>query len=154
MLGLGHHAPRARPTGPRAVEKLTEYARRLPRALVFPFGFAQRAGDLAPQPLVACETNHIVHTVGFAPSHQLLAAKARVAAQNDSCLFPPRANLRDDALDFGQTPRAGILVRRTQPRAQQMISRENVQRQGTVVVVVAMEKPRLLLAVQRRVGRV
>ena len=52
--------------------------------------------------------------------------------------------------------RAGrrVLVGRPQPRAQQLIAGEDVQRQVTVAVVVAVEEALRLMAVERDVGRI
>ncbi len=41
-----------------------------------------------------------------------------------------------------------------QPRTQHLLSAENVERQIAIVVVVAVEEPAFLLAVQRQVGGV
>ncbi len=41
-----------------------------------------------------------------------------------------------------------------QPRAQNLLSAKHVQRQITIAVVIAVEEPPLLLAVQRQVGGV
>jgi hypothetical protein len=84
----------------------------------------------------------------LAPAHQLLAAEARVGTQEDRNVRPTLPDLRHDALDFLARPGGRIKVRSTQLRAQQMFAREDIQRQVTVVVVVAMKEPTLLMPVQ------
>jgi hypothetical protein len=64
------------------------------------------------------------------------------------------ANLRDNTFDLRNTSGTGVDIRGPQPRTQQLVSAENVQRQIAVVVVVAMEEARFLLPVQRGVGGV
>src|SRR3989442_8517780 len=71
-----------------------------------------------------------------------------------SHLRPPLANLRDDPCDFLGAARAGVLVGRPQPRAQEVVAAEDVQRQGAIVVVVAVEEAPLLPPMQRRVSGV
>src|SRR6202162_2276315 len=154
LFRFGDHPPRSRPAFLGAIGELTEHPRRFSRAPVLLLGLVHGAADDPSQALVAREAEYIVHRAGFAPSQQLLPAKTRVGSQDDAGLRPPRANLPHDALHFFQTSRAGVDVRGPQPRTQQMISTENVQWQIAVVSVVAVEKPRLLLPVQRRVGGV
>lgn len=54
--------------------------------------------------------------------------------------------------DFRQAPRGSIAVGLPQPCAQNMLATEGIQRQITVAVIVAMEEPSFLLAVQRQIG--
>ena len=71
------------------------------------------------------------------------------------CVFGQRcADLRDDALELFDAARAGVLIGLAQPHAEDLVAREDVQRQVAVVVVVAVEETSLLLAVQRRIGGV
>jgi hypothetical protein len=65
----------------------------------------------------------------LAPLHQLLPAEARVGAQDDLDLRPGRADLAHDPLYFRFAACRRVLIRRPQPRAQQVLSREHVQRQ-------------------------
>ena len=64
------------------------------------------------------------------------------------------AQLRHDTLEFLHAARCPILIRGAQPCAQQMFSAEDVQRQVAVAPVVAVEKPTLLVTVQRIIGRI
>jgi len=90
----------------------------------------QRGADFIKlQSLIPREPEHIIHRVFFAPHHQLLAAETGVRPQDDAALRPACADLPHDALHFFETPRAGILIRGPQPRTQQMIPAEHVQRQ-------------------------
>src|SRR3990172_11902881 len=154
LFRFGHHAPRSRPALLGAISELTEHPRGFSGTPVLLLGFLHGPADDAPQPLVSREAEHVVQRLFFAPGHQLLAAEARVRPQEDAHLRPARANLPHHALHFFQASRTGILIRRPQPRTQQMIPAEHVQRQIAVVPVVAVEKTTFLLPMQRRVGGV
>ena len=73
---------------------------------------------------------------GLAPGHQLLAAEARVTTQHDAHLGPLGAQLGHDALDLVERTGRPVDVSWPEPRAQQLIAREDVQRQVAVAVVV------------------
>src|SRR5208282_5614809 len=95
---------------------------------------------LPPQPCVARQTENVVHTVAFTPLHQFLAAEPGVGAQDDLRLRPAGPYLRHDALHLDETACAGVLIGGPQPRAQQMLSTEDVERQVTVVAVIAVKE--------------
>ena len=61
---------------------------------------------------------------------------------------------RDDARDLLDRPGASVDVRRPELGRQQMPAAEHVERQVAVAVVVAVEEPAFLMAVQRIVGGV
>lgn len=84
--------------------------------------------DEAPQPLVACEAEHVLHAVLFAPGHQLFAAEAGVGPQNDLHFRPAVSNLFHQALHFRFTACRGILIGGAQTRTQQVLATEDVQR--------------------------
>ena len=64
------------------------------------------------------------------------------------------ANLPDDAFELLDAAGRGILIRLAQPRTQQMLAAEDVQRQVTVATVVAVTESPFLMTVQRVVGRI
>src|SRR5215469_18335002 len=53
ILGLGHYPPRLRPTRPRSIGELAEYASRLKRALVLAFRLGHRRTNFRFQALIA-----------------------------------------------------------------------------------------------------
>jgi hypothetical protein len=57
-------------------------------------------------------------------------------------------------LNFLERPGAGVALSRAQPRTQQVIATEDIQRQIAVVAVVAVKKATLLFPVQRIIGGV
>jgi hypothetical protein len=59
-----------------------------------------------------------------------------------------------NAFDLFQCARAGIEVGGPQTHSQQMLSAHNVERQVTVVVIEAVKKALLLMAMQRQIGRI
>ena len=69
-------------------------------------------------------------------------------------LGPALAQLRHDAAHFFNRTGSRVLVGRPQPRTQQLVAGEDVQRQIAVAVVVAVEEALRLMAVERDVGRV
>ena len=135
--------------------KLREYPRRLPRARVLGGRLGQLRRDQAPQSGVARHPEDVVDPLLLlGPVHQLVAAEAAVAAQDDVHLAPSGANLFHDPLDLGQAPVGRIPVGFPQPHTQQVFAGEDVQRQVAVLIVVAVEEAPLLLAVQFHVGGV
>src|SRR5438046_3139142 len=115
----------------RAIRELGKHPRRLARLLVSLFCFLQLRRNLALQPGVASQAKHIVHLVLLAPAHQLFPAETRIGTQDDAHLGPAVANLLHDPLHLFPATRAGILVRGTLPRTQQVIAAE---RQVAVLV--------------------
>ena len=137
-----------------AVAELREDAGRLAGRLVLLPRLAHLPLQQSAQALVACQSENVIHAMLFAPVHQFFAAEAGIGAHHDLDPRPALANLADDALDFFDGPCRPVLIRRTQSRAQQMISGKDVQRQIAVAVVVAVKEAPLLMPVQRDVGRV
>ena len=67
-------------------------------------------------------------------------------------LRPALPQLRHDAADLFKRTLRRILVGRPEPRAQQLVTGKDVQRQIAVAVVIAVEEPLRLMAVQRDIG--
>jgi hypothetical protein len=86
--------------------------------------------------------------------HQRLAGKAAVGAQQHPHAWPACPDLRDDAGHLLHRAGRGVDVRAPQLRRQQVPAAEHVERQVTVAIVVAVEEPAFLMAVQRIVGGV
>jgi hypothetical protein len=101
------------------------------------------------QSLVARQTQQIADTVRFTPTHDRVPAEPRVTADHNPCLRPPRTDLGHDALKLLNAAGRTVLVRWPQPRAQQVLTAEDVQRQIAIAPVVAMEEATFLLTVQR-----
>src|SRR5262249_46286315 len=95
-----------------------------------------------------------IDVVGFAPTHQIFAAKAAVAAQQDRHAGPLLPKLSHDPLDVRQAAGRGVDVAGPQERGQRVIAAENVQRQITIIAIVAVKKPPQLLAVNGGVGSI
>ena len=85
-------------------------------------------------------------------AHQVVAAEAAVGADHDRGPRPMLADVADDAGDLLRRAVGGIIGRRSKLRRQQMPAAEDVQRQIAVAIVVAVEVPTFLLAVERIVG--
>jgi hypothetical protein len=100
MLGLGDDPARAAPTAQRAPGEVGEAAGGTPLRQALQLGPSQVVGDGANQALVAREAEDIVDTVRLTPSHELVAGKPRIGAQQDLHPWPPGPNLADDARDL------------------------------------------------------
>ena len=111
-------------------------------------------GDLRDEPRVAGETEHEVDPVLFAPRHQHLAAEAGIGPQKNAHPRPAGPDLGDDARDFLDRSGASADVGRPELGRQQVPAAEHIERQVAVAVIVAVEEPFLLMAVQRIVGGV
>ena len=90
----------------------------------------------------------------FTPAEQVIPAKARVGPDDDRDLRPALPNPADDPFQFLHRSRGPIDIGTPQPGAQQMLPREDVQREITVVAVVSVKEPAFLLAMDRVVGRI
>ena len=117
-------------------------------------GRRQLFGDLGQEPRVLGQTQEVVHPVGLAPGHEILAGKARIRAQHDPGSGPARADPRHDALDFLPGPGGAIDVGAPELGRQQVLAAEDIERQIAVAVIVAVEETALLVAVDRVVGGV
>src|ERR1700730_3953740 len=117
-------------------------------------GFMHLSSNDLSQPLIARQPEHKVHAMVFAPTHQLVTAEPGVPAQDDFHFRPRYPNLRHNPLYFLKAAERRVVVGFPQTRAQNMLSAEDVQRQITIAVVIAVEEPPLLLAVQRQVGSI
>ncbi len=154
VLRLANHPTRSAPALARAVAKVTKAPRPLPGVTMRLARLIHPLAQHAHQTAVARQTQHIADIVRLTPVHQPLAAKSRVATDVDARPRPALPDPPNNALELLLTPRRRVDVRRPQPRAQQMLAAEDVQRQVAVVAVVAVEEAALLLAVQRVVGGV
>ena len=154
MLGLGDHAPLAAPAVERAPGEVGEAAGRATLGQALGLGCGQIVGDGADQTLVAGEPEQVVDPVGFAPTHQRLAREARVGPQQDLDPRPTRPDPGDDPRHLLEGARRSVDVRAPESGRQQLAAAEHVQRQVAVAVIVAIEEPAFLVAVQRVVGGV
>src|SRR5215469_15309101 len=110
--------------------------------------------DRSNQPVVLRQTKYKMHSVRLTPSHQLVARKAAVGTQQNPHLRPAAANLPDNAGHLLHGTVGRIHARAPQLRCQQMPPAENVKRQITVAVIIAVKEPALLAAVHRIIGRI
>ncbi len=119
---------------------------------MLPLRLPQLLADLLQQPVIFGQPEHVVQLVLLAPAHQLVSTEARIGPQHNLGLRPHPPQSPDHPRHLRQRPLGGVDVRWTQPRAQQLFVHKDVQRQITVVAVVAVKEPPLLVSVQRIVG--
>lgn len=110
--------------------------------------------NLLLQPCVAREAEHEVHAIFLAPHHQARAREARIGAHQDAHPRPAFPVPADDPRQLDIGSRRLVDVRTPQLGRQQMPAARHVQRQIAIAVVVAVEEPAFLLAVQGIVRRV
>ena len=89
-----------------------------------------------------------------APVEHLLAAKAGVTAPDDAHLGPGTPQAFDQQRQNRPRMLGGVDLRGAQIRYQQLLAAEDIQRQKTVVVVVAMEEAAFLAPMDGIVGGV
>ena len=90
----------------------------------------------------------------FAPVHQAVAGKTRVAAQDDARVRPAVANARDERGQHVDRPHRRVAVRGAQLGDEHMVAAGHVQGQVAIAAVVAVKKLALLIAMHRVVRRV
>src|ERR1700733_4106380 len=89
--------------------------------------------------LIACSSR----SLRARPNRKL----TRFAAQQNTCLRPAATDLRDNACHLLDRTGGAVDVRPPQPGRQQMTTTEDVERQITVTIIIAVEEPALLVAV-------
>lgn len=130
-------------------------SRRLPGDFATQFGLFHLSRDFTQQPWILRQSEQIKDVLLlFAPRHNFFVAETAVAAQHDFRLRPTLANRRHYSLHFGQHAVPRALVRRPQPRAQQIVATKNVERQVNLIVVIAVKMPPFLLPMHAVVGRI
>ena len=94
----------------------------------------------------------MVDTVRLTPSHQLVVGKAAVGPESDAHPPPFLADLRDNARYLFDRTVTARDVRAPLAGQQQVPTAEHVERQITVLLIIAVEEPAFLPATQRDVG--
>ena len=124
-------------------------------------GFDNGYGGLAADPLcfleqdiVARQAEDVIHGISFAPTHQVLAREAAVAAQQDVDVGPTFADHPDDAPDLVARTPGAIDVGGSELGEQEMAAAEDIEGQETAVFVIAVEEGVLLAPMGFHVGGV
>src|ERR1700752_795073 len=136
------------------IAEFAEHPRRLPRLPPLLRRLVHLSSDDLPQSLIARHAEHKGHVVAFAPAHQRITAESGISAQDDSYRRPGGPNLPHDPFYFCQAPEGCVVIGLSQPRAQNLFSAKNVERQIAVAIVITVEEPALLFAVQSQIGGV
>lgn len=134
------------------IRELNKHARRHLRLFVLVRGLIDGFCKQTAQALVARETEYEIDLVLLTPTTHFIAAKSRVAAQDDPHPRPTLSNLADDARDLAQAAGGGLDVGAPQPHSQQVLPAKDIQRQVTVFVIVAVNEAALLTAMQFHIG--
>ena len=92
VLGLADNPPLPAPTVARAIAEVVEHPRRLARRGTEAPRFRNLLAEHCLKAGIACQTEHIIDAVRFAPPHQLVGGEAAVAAQDDAHP-PPRSRI-------------------------------------------------------------
>jgi hypothetical protein len=107
---------------------------------------------LVREPFVASQPEHVLHAVRLAPVHEIVTAEAAIGTDDDGGCGPMSADVVHNAGNlFGRS--IGSVVRRGPGLGcQQMPAAEDIQWQKAIAVVVAVEVPTFLIAVERIIG--
>ena len=95
--------------------------------------------DLGNQPVVLGQPKDKMYIVRVAPGHQIVAGKATVGAHQNAHIGPLAANLEDNAGHLLDGTGGRVQARARQLLCQQMPPTEDVERQTTAAVVIAVE---------------
>ena len=105
------------------------------------------------QTTILGQTQHVVElAIVLAVPHDLITTKPRVPTHNDSHLWPRRSDLFDYSSQLGEHPAGRILIGLAQPRTQQVLATEDIQRQVAILGIIAVEILPLLITVKRIIG--
>lgn len=105
VFRLANDAPLARPGLARLIVEVAEAPRRLTSAFMGDAGFFDLFAQRTLQALVARQPQHVAHVMGFAPSHDRLAAEPGIATDHDTRLRPTGADLDNDPFELVDTAR-------------------------------------------------
>ena len=151
-FGLGDHAAFAAPAVARAIAEALVAADRLLRIVRIPLQpvpqIVHQRLDPVFQPIIARQSQHVIHAARRAPRHQLVAAVGPVGADQDRHLrksLPQPVHERRDRLHHA---RRHIATRRAQFRPHRPAVAEHQPRKVAVCMVVPVIEPMLLPAVQ------
>ncbi len=151
-FGLGDHAAFAAPAVARAIVEALVAAGRSLRIVRIPLQpvpqIVHQRLDPVFQPIIARQSQHVIHAPRLAPRHQLVAAIGPVGADQDRHLrksLPQPVHERRDRLHHA---RRHIAARRAQFRPHRPAVAEHQPRKVAVFMVVPVIEPVLLPAVQ------
>ena len=147
MLRLRDDPPRGRPRVEGLIGQIGKRARGRLRRRTDRRDVREVVGDQGRQPGVLREPDDIVDAVRFTPRQQRVATEARIGAHDNADGGPHGPQRRHDPGHVLGRPGTGVNIRRPQARTQQVLPREDVERQVAVVAVVAVKKAAFLRAV-------
>ena len=151
VFGLDDDAAFAIP-GCRRIFELSKQTLLLPGLFVGRFGLLDERGSKLLETGIPPDAHDVVDPVRFAPAKHFPATETAVAPEDDFHIRPALAYpLAQQGEDRPRMLRP-IYFRGAQVGAEQVGAAEDIERQEAVVVVVAMEKPAILISVHRIVG--
>ena len=134
---LADHPAPARPAVERRIAEVLVAAAGLAARGRLRLGLKELHGYFLDDRALRAEAEHEVQPVLFAPGHRRFAGE------------PRNRRSRTRVLGHRARIRAAVDVRRPELGRQQMPAEEHIQRLVAVTVVVAVEEPAFLMAVQR-----
>src|SRR5208282_227052 len=132
----------------RTIPKTTETTSRFPCLGVLNTGSVKLLLDPLHQACISLQANDIEETLLLAPLQDLIPTESAVPTDDDLNVVPPRANHAHDAREFLRHSLGRVNIRAAELRAQKVVPAVDVQRQITIAVVMPVEEPSLLLAMQ------
>src|SRR6185295_18528525 len=118
----------------------------------FGFCFGQLFLDLFQQPRILRQPEDVVDSLPFAPCHDGVPAESGITAHDDMHTPPLLPYLSHNPLEVFQCSFGWIDLRASQLSTEQKLSAEDVQRQITIAVVVAVEEPAFLMPMYWIIG--
>ena len=127
VLHLRHHPPLAGPTLAGLVAEFLELPHGFPHGLLQLPDHFHLGHDPLLQPIVLRQPQDVVNAFLLAPDHQLVVAESAVSPNRDPHLGPRFTQPPHDPFQLRHPPVGRALIRRAQPRTQQVLPTEDVQ---------------------------
>ena len=102
--------------------------------------------------VVPGQTEDIINMVVLAPVHEVFSGKPAVAADQDGYIGPATADHFDDTPYDIAGPAGAVDIARAELGEQQVMAAEDIERQETTVLVIAMEEAVVLMTMGLNVG--
>jgi hypothetical protein len=147
MLRLGHDPALAAPAFAGLISQLLEDALRFAAFFRLQRSFGQFLRDPGFKPWIAGKAEDIVDVIILAPRHQLFTAKPGIRPEPDFDARPACPDLRGDPGDLVLGARRCVDIRGPQLGEKQLPAAENIKLQIAIALVIAVEEPAFLIAV-------
>ena len=132
----------------RTIPKTAETTSRFPCLCVLSTCAVKLLLDALDQARISRQANDIEETLLLAPLQKLISTESAIPTDDDLNVLPSGADHAHDARQLLRHSFGRVDLRRAQLRAQKVVPAEDIQRQITITIVMPVEEPSLLLAMQ------